>query len=143
MFEVGGVEVDLVGGQGADELLLELERGDGAAGEIVVEAADFMAGQSRMVAVWSCGVGAVAGDELLHGLQGVEDSGAGGGGEGEAFVVGDDGVAFGFHGFGHGCVGGAGGQCGGVDGVGERCAVADDEDVDGRCGVDGDALGGE
>ena len=40
-------------------------------------------------------------DELLDGLQGVEDSGGGGCGDGEAFAVGDDGVALGLHGFGH------------------------------------------
>ncbi len=61
----------------------------------------FMAGQSRMVAVWRTALVPIAGDELLDGLQGVEDAGGGGGGEGEAFAVGDDGVALGLHLVGH------------------------------------------
>ena len=39
VFEVGRVEIVLVGGEGADELLLELEGVDGAAGDVVGEAA--------------------------------------------------------------------------------------------------------
>ena len=44
VLEVGRVDVDLVGGDGADELLLEVEGGDGAAGEVVVEAAILQGG---------------------------------------------------------------------------------------------------
>ena len=39
VLEVGRVEIDLVRREGADHLLLELQRGDGAAGEVVVQAA--------------------------------------------------------------------------------------------------------
>ena len=135
MLEVGRVEVDLVGGEGADELLLEVERGDGAAGEVVVQAAVLHGGPVADGGLMEHGVGAVAGDELLDGLERVEDAGVAGGGEGEALAVGDDGVALGLHLVGH--LGGLAPGCGWrqrvvIDGVGERGAVAGDEDVDGR-----------
>ena len=124
VLEVGRVDVDLVGGEGADQLLLELEGGDGAAGEVVVEAAVLHGGPVAdgggvEDGCWAGGAGRDF-DELLYGLEGVEDSGGGGGGEGEAFAVGDDGVALGLHVFGHFGFGGAGGEAGGVDGFRER-----------------------
>ena len=81
---------------------------------------------------------AESGYKLLDGLKGVEDAGIGGCGEGEAFTVGEDDVALGLHLVGH-----LGGGVRGTEGVTiyrvrNRRAVAGDEDVDRRGGVDGD-----
>jgi len=51
VFEVRRVEINLVCRNGADEFLLEIQRGDGAAREVVVEAAIFHRGPVAMVAV--------------------------------------------------------------------------------------------
>ncbi len=99
VLEVGGVEVDLVGGQGADELLLELEGGDGAAGEVVVEAA---VGHGRPVAdvggVEDRGGAGGALDELLDGLGAVEKASGGVGGDNEGAGGRGDDVALRLHG---------------------------------------------
>ena len=101
VLKVRRVEVDLVGSDGADEFFLEIERGDGAAREVVVEAAIF----HRRPVANRCGVQdsvrAGAGDELFHRLQRVEDARVAGRGEGEAFAVGNDCVALGLHLAGH------------------------------------------
>ncbi len=144
VFEVGGVDVDFVGGEGADDFFLEFEGGDGAAGEVVGETT---VGQSGPVADGGGvedGGGAGAFDELLDGLEGVEDTGGGDGSEGDAFTVGDDAVALGLEfGWRGGWGGGCGGEGFGVDGVGEGSAEAGDEDMDGCGGIDDDATGGE
>jgi hypothetical protein len=135
VLEVGRVEVDLVGGEGADKLLLEVECGDRAAREIVVEAAVLHGWPVADLRGVEDGVGAVSGDELLDRLQGVEDAGIGRGGDGEALAVGDDGVAFRLDCVGHvrgrGVGGEVWGQGVGIDGIRERGPVAGDQDVDG------------
>ena len=73
-FEVGGVEVVFVSGEGADDFLLKVERGDGAAGEVVVEAAVLHGGPVADGGDVEGGGGAVTYDELLDGLQRVEDA---------------------------------------------------------------------
>ncbi len=57
VLEVRRVDVDLVSGDGSDELLLEVEGGDGAAGEVVVEAAGTSWQANR--GWWRCGGTAV------------------------------------------------------------------------------------
>ncbi len=87
VLEVGRVEVDLVGGEGADELLLELEGGDGAAGEVVVEAAIVHGGPVADVGgVQDGGDSGAAVDQLLDGLGAVEEAGGAVGGDGEGGV---------------------------------------------------------
>ena len=97
VLEVGGVDVAFVGGEGLDELLLKGEGGDGAAGEVVVEAAVLHGGPVADGGEVDGGGGAIALDELLDGLGGVEEACGGGGGEGEGVGAGGDGVAFGGH----------------------------------------------
>src|ERR1039458_1898141 len=83
---------------------------------------------------------AVSGDKLLDCLERIENAGAGGRGQGQAFAVGDDRVALRLHLVGHlGCRV-ALRQGVGIDGVRERSSVARDQDVDGGGGADLDAL---
>ena len=88
LFEVGRVDVELVGGQCADLALLELECGDRAAGEIVIEAtmrerwpvADAGGLEPGFLAVARC----VSGDyELLYRLGAIEEAGRRGRNDGE------------------------------------------------------------
>ncbi len=63
VLEVGRVDVGFVGGEGSDELLLEVEGADGAAGEVVLEAAVLEDGEVADVGEMERGlVGGVAGD---------------------------------------------------------------------------------
>ncbi len=97
VLEVWRVDVDLIGGDDADLLLLEVEGGEGAAGEVVVEAAILHGGPVVDVGSVEDGFGAVAGDELLDGLGSVEDAFGGGSGDDDGGGGGGDDVAFGLH----------------------------------------------
>ena len=110
LFEVRGVDVDLVGGEGLNEVLLEGEGGDGAAGEVVVEAAVLHGGPVVDGGGVEDGLRAGAGDELLDGLGSVEEAGGGGGGDSEGGGAGGNLVAF--------RVLGGGGLAGDLDGIG-------------------------
>ena len=94
-FEVGAVDVDLVAGESADEVLLEGERGDGAAREIVLHAAVAHGGVVADGGEVDGGGGAIADDELLESLGGVEKACGAGGFKLEAVGDGGDGVALG------------------------------------------------
>ena len=98
VFEVGGVEIGFVGGEDADLMLLELERGHGPAGEIVLNAAVL---HGRPVTNSSGGqYGARAGErkQLLEGLHAVENARGGRGDDGGLMLVEDEDVAFVVHG---------------------------------------------
>ena len=114
VLEVGRVDVDLVGGEGADEVLLEGEGGDGAAGKVVLHASVTHGGPVADCGEVEGGGGAVVLDELGEGLGGVEEAGGGDGGEGEAVGGRGDGVALGLGGGGH--VGRQGSDAGELDG---------------------------
>ena len=133
-FKVGGVEVDLVGGQGLDEVLLEGEGGDGAAGEVVVKAAVLHGGPVADGGGVENGLGAGSGDELLDGLGSVEEAGGGGGGDGEGETGDGNFVAFG--------AGGGGEIGGGFGGELDLEAAGRDGDAAGLEGF-GEVFGGE
>ena len=97
VLEVRRVDVDLVSSDDADLLLLEVDGGEGTAGEVVVEAAVLHGGPVVDVGAMEDGVGAVAGDELLDGLGSVEDALGGGSGDDDGAGGGGDDVALGLH----------------------------------------------
>jgi hypothetical protein len=83
VLKVERVGVELVGGDGADLLLLKVKVGDGTAGEVV---ADTAVPQRRPIAN-VCGVKGGAGafpfNELLDGLNSIEEAFRGSGGDGK------------------------------------------------------------
>ena len=96
VLEVGRIDVELVGGEGADLALLELERGDRAAGEVVVETAMRERGPVADGGAFEVGDIAIPDDELLDGLRAVE-AGVGCGDDSELVRLGDDDIALVVH----------------------------------------------
>ena len=95
VFEVRGVDVDLVGGEGADQGFLEFKRGDGSAREVVLHATVAHGGVVADGGEVEGGGRAVLLDELEEGLGRVEQPGGGRGLKLEAVGDGGDRVALG------------------------------------------------
>ncbi len=137
VLEVRRVDVEFVGGQGADLALLKCERRDGTARQIIIEAAMW---ESRPVAnrgglklrVLAVVPGSAINDELLDGLRAVEEAGGGSGYDGKSMSPRQDDVALVVHG------GIEGEVCGGKQSA-ARSGVGSQQFDDGTTGTAWDA----